>query len=281
MGVPALAALRALHILEYFEKVRSPLTLKAITTHLDLPSSSTAALLKALASLDYLSYDVETRTYLPTLRLASLGDWVPNRIMEDGVLDLVGRLRERLPETIVITTLNDLFIDFIDFNISRRYAEIFSIDETIKYPRGGVAVTCPMGWCLLKDYKISRLERIYYRSLAKRLFDKATFTWEMFLNRVESARQSKYIVATDWPYRSTAVVTTTVPVLPFGRHVALGVGAPLDRMKANLPALLDLLDAELGQFTPLGATRSPVDGNIRHRVTEIDAGVGALETHPQ
>lgn len=206
MGVAALSALRALLVLEYFEKVRSPLTLKAISEHLDLPSSSAAALLKGLASLDYLSYDTEARTYLPTLRLASLGEWVPKRIMDDGVLDFVSRLRDRTTETIVLTTLNDLYMDCIDFQVGSLYRNTYALEQNLRYPRGTVAITCPMGWYLFRHLKCARLERIYYRSAAKRLFDTTALSLDMFLQHVANARDSKYIVATNWPYPDTAVL---------------------------------------------------------------------------
>lgn len=280
MGIAALSAIRALLILEYFEKVRSPLSLKAITTQLDLPSSSTAALLKSLADMDYLTYDLETRTYLPTLRLASLGGWVPKRIMEDGVLDLVGRLRERTQETIVIATLNDLYVEAMDFKISHRYSSIYPVDEDLGYPRGVAAVTCPMAWHMIKDYKISRLERIYYRSKAKHFFDEHAFTWEIFSDRIGIARQSKYILAMCWPYPSSAVLTTSVPVLPFGRRVALGVGASIERMQEILPALLDLVDGELARLPNTGKGFTG-GGEIRQRVAEVDVSPGFLASRLQ
>ncbi len=252
------------------------MSLKTIATHLELPSSSTAALLKCLSDLDYLSYDVETRTYLPTLKLAALGDWVPKRIMADGVSDLVGRLRERTQETIVVTALNDLYVEYIDFKVSHQYAGTYCIDENLRFPSGAVVVTCPMAWYLLKQYTVARLERIYHRSKAKRLFDARALTWKMFLNRLESARQSKYIVATRWPYQSSAVLVTTVPVLPFGRHVALGVGASIERMRTDLPALLDLIDSELAQLPTIDDTLVTAGKETQRRVMEIDALPGFL-----
>lgn len=270
MGVPAVSAIRALRILEYFERVRGPLSLKMIATHLDIPSSSTAALLKSLADLDYLSYDVETRTYLPTLRLAALGDWVPERILDDGVLSLARRLNEKTCETIAVTSLNDLYLDYIDFKMGHNNEGEYPAQVNLHYPRGVVAATCPFGWCLFRDYKAQPLERIYHRSRIKKLFRAEDFRWATFLERIEAARHSRYLVAMGWPYPSSAVLVTLLPVLPFGRRVALGIGAALDRMRRSLPNLLDLIDAEIAKLPALldGKARN-LDGAI-HRVVEVD-----------
>ena len=248
MGVAALSAVRAIRILEYFERVRGPLSLKMIATHLDIPSSSTAALLKSLADLDYLSYDSETRTYLPTLRLAALGDWVPERILDDGVLSLARRVNEKTRETITVTSLNDLYLDYIDFKMGHNNEGDYPSQVNLRFPRGVVAATCPLGWCLLRDYKTPRLERIYQRSRIKKLFRADEFQWRTFVDRVEAARQSKYLVAMGWPYPNSAILVTLLPVLPFGRCVALGIGAALDRMRCGLPNLLDLIDAEMAKL---------------------------------
>lgn len=270
MGVPAVSAIRALRILEYFERVRGPLSLKMIATHLDIPSSSTAALLKSLADLDYLSYDVETRTYLPTLRLAALGDWVPERILDDGVLSLARRLNERTRETIAVTSLNDLYLDYIDFKVGHNNEGEYPAHVDLHFPRGVVAATCPFGWCLFRDYKTQRLERIYHRSRIKKLFRADDFPWTAFADRVEAARHSKYLVAMGWPYPTSAVLVTLLPVLPFGRHVALGIGASRDRMRQGLLNLLDLLDGEVAKLPALlGSEAGTADGEI-HRVTEVE-----------
>ena len=270
MGVPAVSAIRALRILEYFERVRGPLSLKMIATHLDIPSSSAAALLKSLADLDYLSYDVETRTYLPTLRLAALGDWVPERILDDGALSLARRLNERTRETIAVTSLNDLYLDYIDFKVGHNNEGEYPAHVNLHFPRGVVAATCPFGWCLFRDYKTQRLERIYHRSRVKKLFRAADFGWTNFVARVEAARQSKYLLAVGWPYPNSALLVTLLPVLPFGRYVALGIGAALDRMRRNMPSLLDIVDGEMAKLPALLDGKVSNADNAIHRVVEVD-----------
>ncbi len=47
-----------------------------IRASLGMPASSTTALLRSLVELGYLHYDSRSRTYMPTLRVGLLGDWM-------------------------------------------------------------------------------------------------------------------------------------------------------------------------------------------------------------
>ena len=280
MGVAALSAIRAIRVLEYFERVRGPLSLKKIASHLEIPSSSAASLLKSLAELDYLSYDVETRTYLPTLRLAELGNWVPDRVLDDGVLALAHRLNERTRETIAITSLNDLYLDYIDFKMGRNNAVDYPAQVNIRFPRGVIAATCPFGWCLLGEYKTQQLERVYHRSRIKKLFSLEQFSWNCFADRVESARGSTYLLASGWPYPSSATLVTLLPVFPFGRHVALGVGGSLERMRACLDNLLRIIDEEVARLPVTADQRGRPAPKERQRVAEVEP-IGGEITLPE
>ena len=67
------SARRVFEIMEFFDRARRPLGLKAICDELRYPVSSGAAMLKSLVTLGYLEYDRKTQTYLPTMRIAVLG----------------------------------------------------------------------------------------------------------------------------------------------------------------------------------------------------------------
>lgn len=64
------SARRVFEIMEFFDRARRPLGLKAICDELRYPVSSGAAMLKSLVTLGYLEYDRKTQTYLPTMRIA-------------------------------------------------------------------------------------------------------------------------------------------------------------------------------------------------------------------
>jgi len=67
---------RVFEVLEYFRQVRRPLAVREIAAHCRYPLSSTAVLLKSMATLGYLTYDHTRKAYFPTVQTAVLGDWV-------------------------------------------------------------------------------------------------------------------------------------------------------------------------------------------------------------
>ena len=70
---------RVLEVLELLGNVRKPLSASEIGRLLEYPKSSTNVLLKYLTNLGYLPFDPDTMHYLPSLRVTSLGAWIPAR----------------------------------------------------------------------------------------------------------------------------------------------------------------------------------------------------------
>jgi DNA-binding IclR family transcriptional regulator len=73
---------RAFEILEYFRVERRPLSLKAVVDHFGYPLVSTADILKSRLHLGYLSFDVKSKTYLPTPRLFELSSWISQDLLD-------------------------------------------------------------------------------------------------------------------------------------------------------------------------------------------------------
>ena len=64
--------------------------------------------------LGYLNYNRVKRTYLPTMRLNLLGNWVAGYIQsEGGVRDLVNEMQRRTDETVGLSTQNSLFVQYL------------------------------------------------------------------------------------------------------------------------------------------------------------------------
>jgi DNA-binding IclR family transcriptional regulator len=70
------SAARVLEVFEYFAGRKTPATVGEVCSALGYPQSSTSVLLKSLLTLGYLSYDSGTRRYAPSVKVASLGNWI-------------------------------------------------------------------------------------------------------------------------------------------------------------------------------------------------------------
>ena len=91
-GATVKSAGRVLEVLELLGNVRKPLSASEIGRLLDYPKSSTNVLLKYLTNLGYLSFDPDTMHYFPSLRVTSLGAWIPAALY--GMGDAASMLQE-------------------------------------------------------------------------------------------------------------------------------------------------------------------------------------------
>src|SRR5215813_11410621 len=111
---PVKSAARVLEIFEFFNERKGPLSLKDITDRLGYPQSSTTVLLKSLILLGYLNYDRKSRTYLPSLKLASIGSWIADHVVPRGpILELMQELRQQTGETVALAVQNDIYVQYL------------------------------------------------------------------------------------------------------------------------------------------------------------------------
>ena len=94
------SAARVIQIFEFFDTVRRECPVAEVADHYGWPHSSTSVLMRSLVTLGYLHYDSRRRTYLPSMRVAPLGDWVHSAMLVGGVCFALGFFGLwRLPET--------------------------------------------------------------------------------------------------------------------------------------------------------------------------------------
>ena len=92
-------ARRLFEILEYFDEVQRPLSLKDVALRFGYPVSSASAILKSMVVLGYVDFDRYSRTYMPTMRIVQLGQWVQGALFgEHSVISLVNHLNKLTEE---------------------------------------------------------------------------------------------------------------------------------------------------------------------------------------
>jgi DNA-binding IclR family transcriptional regulator len=105
---------RVLEILEFFDEIRREATEAEIASKLAYPQSSTSALLKSLVQLGYLDYDVGTRTYLPSPRVALLGTWLDAGPVRDGsLIRLLEEIAQATGDTVILAARNGIYSQYI------------------------------------------------------------------------------------------------------------------------------------------------------------------------
>jgi IclR family KDG regulon transcriptional repressor len=136
---------RVFEVLEAFNDVRKPMAAIEIAKRLEYPPSSTAALLKSMVKLGYLSFERTDRTYFPTIRIAIISEYLHGALFGQGrLMALMGDLHSQIGETIILGIRNDLDAQYVH-SIPGIYPIMLNV------PPGTLRPLCRsgMGWALL------------------------------------------------------------------------------------------------------------------------------------
>ena len=219
-------AKRIFEVLEYFEDVKRPISLKEVSTKCNYPTSSAAALLKSMVTLGYLFYDSYNRTYLPTMRIAQMGEWLNTGLFGDSaILALVDYVHQELDELVNISTQSDLHAQYIHcLQTSKRLRFDVKPGEVRPLAISGVGRT------LLSGHTDVEIER-----LLRRINAVCPVEERMELNAlmkiVNGIRRDGYMFSKHVVVQDAGVIAVLLPKRDFGRDLVLGVGGPVSRLE--------------------------------------------------
>lgn len=108
------SAARVIQVLEFFDGVKRSCAVAEVADHYGWPHSSTSVLMRTLVTLGYLHYDAGARTYLPSMRVALLGDWLHEALLAHGRLAaLLQRLNSETHETVILAAQNGMHSQYL------------------------------------------------------------------------------------------------------------------------------------------------------------------------
>lgn len=112
---------RIIAILELFAQRQKPLNLTEIASELNYPMSSVLALLKSLCASNYIHFNNDSKTYIPSLRIAMLGNWIMGELFLNGsVLALMDQIQKETGETVILGSQNGLHAQYLHIVQSQR-----------------------------------------------------------------------------------------------------------------------------------------------------------------
>jgi DNA-binding IclR family transcriptional regulator len=237
------SARRIFEVLEYFEDVKRPVSLKEVATKCDYPTSSAAALLKSMAMLGYLFYDSYNRTYMPTMRIAQMGEWLNTGLFGDSaILALVDYVHQELDELVNISTQSDLHAQYIHcLQTSKRLRFDVKPGEVRPLAISGVGRT------LLSGHTDVEIER-----LLRRINAVCPVEERMELNAlmkiVNGIRRDGYMFSRHVIVQDAGVIAVLLPRRDFGRNLVLGVGGPVSRLEERQDEILACVRKGIARF---------------------------------
>jgi DNA-binding IclR family transcriptional regulator len=237
------SARRIFEVLEYFEDVKRPVSLKEVATKCDYPTSSAAALLKSMAMLGYLFYDSYNRTYMPTMRIAQMGEWLNTGLFGDSaILALVDYVHQELDELVNISTQSDLHAQYIHcLQTSKRLRFDVKPGEVRPLAISGVGRT------LLSGHTDVEIER-----LLRRINAVCPAEEHMELNAlmkiINGIRRDGYMFSKHIIVQDAGVIAVLLPRRDFGRDLVLGVGGPVSRLEERQDEILACVRKGIARF---------------------------------
>jgi len=240
-------AKRLFEILEYFDVVQRPLSLKEVALRFDYPVSSASAVLKSMVVLGYADFDRYSRTYMPTMRIVQLGHWVQGALFgESGISALVNHINRETEETVSIATQSDLYMQYILVQPSPRTIQFSIRPGTIRpLARSG------LGWMLLSARSDETIEKLVHRINFDEENQKMKVDLKELMQIISKIRKDGYVISLHTVKAGAGVIGMMLPVRRHWRILAIGVGGPVDRLVSKRTQILRSLREGVDTFVSM------------------------------
>lgn len=237
------SARRVLEVLEYFAERQRPATIEEIRVALDYPQSSTSVLLHSLATLGYLSQEVGTRRFQPTIRIALLGAWL---MEEAGPARNPSAMMRRLS-----AATGDMILLGSQQGMNAVYVQIVQATNPIRFhmKQGAARPLCTtaIGRALLSSKSDKEIGAIVRRANAERPANEPPLSPGEIVEAVRQGRKLGYFLTKGMVTPGAAVIAMRLDGLSDHPPLAIGIGAPIDRIESEHANFVELLRKEVQQ----------------------------------
>ncbi len=238
------SAERVLAIFEHFRRTRRPAGASEIGRALELPQSSTSMLLRNLVQLGYLDYAAEARTYLPTLRIALLGDWIHQADPQTAPLaDVLSHIQQATCETVILGRQNGPHAQYLSV-LQQEYGVQLTVKAGMLRPMTVTAI----GQALLASKPDDEVRKIIRRNNAEAAAPNLRVSEREFLEHLEQVRRIGYARTVCSVVTEGASIIAMLLLLPTGAPLAVGVGGPGARIDDNVEPIISTLRAHIAEL---------------------------------
>jgi DNA-binding IclR family transcriptional regulator len=239
------SAARALQLLELFDRVQMPLTLREIVQITGIPQSSASALLNTLINLSYIAHDRRTYEYAPTAQVSHLGKWIG----DDGVgsdpfvSDAVTRLNLMTGETAVAAVRRGTYARYVLVKQEKRPTVVPTVAGVLR-----PVCTSGTGLALLSKLDNIELKKVVNQAQRERrgLIKKSSL--KAVRDQIEHLNKHGFVMSRSGVFEGTGMIATVLPNPVNGDFVALAVGGPLNRLDAKMSTIVQQLRLSIKAF---------------------------------
>lgn len=237
------SARRVLEVFEFFADRQRSATVEEIRQALGYPQSSTSVLLRSLTTLGYLNQETHTRSFRPTIRIALLGAWL---IEEAGPARNPSAMMRRLS-----AATGDLILLGAQQGMNAVYVKIVQATNPIRFhmKQGAVRPLCTtaIGHALLSGNSDNEIGAIVRRANAERAAGAPPVSPSAVIEAVRQGCELGYFLTKGTATPGAAVIAMRLDGLRDHPPLAIGIGAPIDRIENKQVNFVELLRKEVKQ----------------------------------
>jgi len=234
---------RSLELLELFRDSQQPMRLTEIAAQLSLPQSSASMLVRSMVSMGYLVYAAKTRSYIPSMRLTLLGNWLNEGAFSNGNLKtLVDRLSHLTGDTVMLATRNDTLVEVLGVTQGHM--------DTLFHTRPGDAR--PLTGALLGHMILSALNRTEVEGLVSRINSEQKLaerrvSYGSLVPILDGIRQNGYGFDDGETFPGRASIAMLLPKIPTGETLVIANAGSTDRIRPRQEEVLKFMRATIAE----------------------------------
>ena len=224
------SATRVIEVMELFGVERRPMSATEIGGVLGYPKSSVSGLLHTLVKSGWLSQQVETMLYHPTLRVASLGEWLPSTLVGGSSTDAIALdLQNKTRETVTLSIPNGVYMEFIRIHMGLAHPKILDVSSGTKIPMFGTA----LGTAYLQTQSDAGIRRHYKRAEQENALSGPSRCLQDYILEIKETQARGYSVAYDRIGANTGAISACLSESRIGRSVVLAIGGLSSQISQN------------------------------------------------
>ncbi len=233
---------RVMQIMEFFDDVRRAASAVEISSSLGYPQSSTSMLLRSMSEMGYLYHDPQTRTYLPSSRMALAGAWLNDSLVKKGaLLELMEELHERTELAVLLSMRRGIFSQYIHIVQAARKAAHLILGTKRYMSSTGT------GCAILSTLPDKQVQRVVMSINADAGSAAVTVKLQDVFGVVNQIRQEGYLRA-DNPVSQGASIAMPLPGWKAESTLAIAVFGPIELIDAGSAHILSEMRSSIGLY---------------------------------
>jgi len=240
---------RVMQILELFDVLRREALVSEVCQLLGFPQSSTSVLLRSMVTMGYMSYNRDTRAYMPTTKVALIGNWINAPLVGDGaLLRLMSRLNDRTGQAVILATRNQTAAEYIHVVQAISAARLY----VVKGSRRSL-IASSAGLALIADLPDPDVKRIAIRINSEAAEAETLVSLTGLMTEIAEVRASGYAFTCDRVTVGGGMLSMKLPATVGGEAFVIGIGAVSEVLRTRKEEFLAVMREEIGNYVAGGS----------------------------